>query len=190
MSVFPQQTVSETSGAITALEALFHPFAAGLGEFDGSVVHPDAIPNPEDDLLVHHDHMTVVLERHHGKPVDVAVHEEHRQGDIYTRKISLSLRGDGTIVEWGICRLDFRHMADDVRDEILARKMPLGAVLIQHHVHRRVKPRYFMRFPEQSAIFESFNTPGAAEPTYGRIGTIYCNSEPAIELLEIVVNTR
>ena len=31
-------------------------------------------------------------------------------------------------------------------------------------------------------------TQSVAEPAYGRVGTIYCNEEPAIELLEIVVN--
>jgi hypothetical protein len=27
-------------------------------------------------------------------------------------------------------------------------------------------------------------------PVYGRLGTIYCEHEPAIEVLEIVVNTE
>jgi hypothetical protein len=29
-----------------------------------------------------------------------------------------------------------------------------------------------------------------AGPLYGRIGTIYCDDEPCIEVLEIVLNTK
>jgi hypothetical protein len=88
-------------------------------------------------------------------------------------------------VEWGIVRLDFRYMDAAVRDEILRKQMPLGAILIKHDVHRRIKPRFFLRFPPGGPVPKLF---GAAEsrPVYGRLGTIYCDEEPAIELLEIV----
>ena len=134
--------------------------------------------------------MTVVLEKHHGSPVAVQVLEEHHDGDLYTRKIALSPMPDGPVVEWGVVRLNFRYIAPEVRDEILARQMPLGAILIQHNVHRRVKPRYFLRLPPHSDILQLFGAPDNTEPVYGRIGTIYCDGEPAIELLEIVVNCR
>jgi chorismate-pyruvate lyase len=190
MSIHPRQSVAEESGALAALEELFRPFAPGWEAHDCAVVHPDSIPHPQDHLLVHHDHMTVVLQKHHGAPVAVNVLEEHREGDLYTRKISLATVGGGPVVEWGICRLNLRHMPAAVGDEILARKTPLGAILIRHNVHRRVKPRYFLRLPEHSDVMQILGAPDNAEPVYGRIGTIYCDNEPAIELLETVVNCR
>jgi hypothetical protein len=143
-------------------------------------------------LLVHHEHMTVALQRFHGSPVEVQVREEHlsADGDYYTRMISLApAASPGRVVEWGIVRLDFRYMDAAVRDEILRKQMPLGAILIKHDVHRRVKPRFFLRFPPGGPVLRLF---GAAEsrPVYGRLGTIYCDEEPAIELLEIVTGVE
>ena len=81
--------------------------------------------------------------------------------------------------------LNFRYMSDAVRNEILAKRTPLGAILINHNVHRRIKPRWFMRFAPRGPILNWFGETGD-QPMYGRIGTIYCDEEPAIELLEIV----
>ena len=154
------------------------------------VLQPAEIPYPQDQLLVHHGHMTEVLERHHGAAVRVHVLEEHLDGDVYTRKIALTPTGsDGKVVEWGIVRLDFRYMSPELRDEILAKQTPLGALLIKHDVLRRIKPRWFLRFPPGGPVLKWFGAPAeGSEPLYGRIGTIYCNEEPAIELLEIVLN--
>jgi len=76
-----------------------------------------------------------------------------------------------------------------VSEEIRQKRTPLGAILIAHNVHRRIKPRYFLRVPEGSAVLQVFGAQ-AAGPVYGRLGTIYCDNEPCIELLEIVVNVR
>lgn len=181
--------LSDAPVAEAALLELCRPFLAGGAVTPAChVVQPDEIPHPDDALLVHHEHMTVVLEKHHGRPVEVRVLEEHRDGDYYTRKISLAPRGASKVVEWGIVRMDFRYMDPPVRDEILAKRLPLGAVLIKHNVLRRVKPRFFLQFPPAGPVLGLF---GPAEahgeaPLYGRIGTIYCNEEPAIEVLEIV----
>src|SRR5439155_24053736 len=126
----------------------------------------------------------------HGSAVQVQVKEEHlsEDGDFYTRLISLTPSGDpAKVVEWGIVRLDFRYMDGAVRDEILRKQMPLGAILIKHNVHRRIKPRFFLRFPENGQVLRLFGEQ-QDQPAWGRLGTIYCNNEPCIELLEIVVN--
>ena len=113
--------------AQAALMDLCRPFAARGFIAECDVVSPNAIPAPADVLLVHQNHMTVALERHHGKPVDVHVLDERRDGDFYTRKISLTPRDAAHVVEWGIARLNFRHLPAEVRDQVLARRTPLGA---------------------------------------------------------------
>jgi len=190
MTVIESQILADSSGAQRLLSNLCEPFVHGRFAPEFSVVQPEGIPHPEDELLVHHDHMTIVLQRHHGAPVRVRVLEEHLDGGVYTRKIALAPSGSDKVVEWGICRLDLRYIPEEVKREILAKQLPLGAVLIEHDVHRRVKPRYFLKLPESSAILNLFDAPQNTEPVYGRLGTIYCDDEPCIELLEIVVNTQ
>jgi hypothetical protein len=121
--------------------------------------------------------------------VDVHVLEEHFDGNHYTRKVSLTPVGSDMVVEWGIVRMNMKYMPEPAKREILAKQSPLGSVLIKHNVHRRVKPRYFIRVPAAStvvALFDAINP----EPLYGRLGMIYCDNEPCIEVLEIVLNTK
>lgn len=181
-------TLAEVAGAQAALRDLCKPFLRGAFNPECVVVHPDGIPAPEDHLLVHHDHMTIVLEKHCKCPVDVHVLSEHMDRDYYTRMITLTPRGSDKIVEFGIVRLDFSFISPRVRDEILNKKLPLGAILIKHEVHRRIKPRYFLHFPAGGQVLGLFGA-SYPEPAYGRLGTIFCDGEPAIELLEIVTNT-
>jgi chorismate-pyruvate lyase len=191
MALPPKESsrLAEVAGAQAALLDLCRPFVSDEFRPECVVVHPDGIPHPADALLVHHEHMTTVLQKHHRRPVGVHVLEEHLAGDSYTRKISLTVASTEKVVEWGIVRLNFQYMSPKVRDEILAKKLPLGAILIKHNVHRRIKPRYFLRFPENGQVLKLF-TGKSSEPAWGRLGTIYCDNEPCIELLEIVVHTQ
>ena len=186
-----QTRLSDLPGAEAALQDLCRPFASATFCPECVIVQPDQIAYPQDQLLVHHEHMTVVLEKHHGETVDVHVLEEHLDagGDIYTRKICLTTRNGGKPVEWGVVKLDFRYMDPQVRAEILKKELPLGAILIKHDVLRRIKPNWFLRFPPDGPLVRWFGAPpGPGQPYYGRVGTIYCNEEPAIQLLEIVLN--
>ena len=182
----PAHTTEQDMAAMAALADLCRPLRGGDAlRPHCAVVQPNEIPHPSDALLVHHEHMTEALQRRYGRPVDVNVLDERRDGDFYTRKVSLTPAGGGPVVEWGIMRIDFRFVTDAVRDEILARKTPLGAILINHNVHRRIKPRWFLRFGAHGPLLSFFGD-ARDEDLYGRIGTIYCNEEPAIDLLEIV----
>lgn len=188
MNAAGRSRIHEVPTAHAALTALCEPFAPPGFDAECAVVQPEEIPHPDDQLLVHHEHMTLALQRFNGSPVDVHVHEEHlsADGQFYTRKISLTPQNDpGRVVEWGIVRLDFRYMDDAVRQEILFKQKPLGAILVKHDVHRRIKPRFFLRFPPGGPVPRLFGA-ADADPVYGRLGTIYCDEEPAIELLEIV----
>ena len=180
----------QEAAAISMLRELCRPLKGGEAiQPQCVVVQPNDIPHPIDELLVHHEHMTEALRRRYGRPVEVSVLDERLDGDFYTRKVSLTPAGGdggvGGVVEWGIVRLELRYMSDAVRDEILAKRSPLGEILIRHDVHRRIKPRWFMRFPARGPMLTFFGDAGD-RPLYGRIGTIYCDEKPAIELLEVV----
>jgi chorismate-pyruvate lyase len=144
----------------------------------------DELPAIARKLLVHRDHMTSVLESHFGRAVALNVLAHEQNATHYTRKITLTLADDPRMVEFGIVRIDLSYVPAAVRDEILARARPLGEILIRHNVLRRISPRWYFRFPAQTPVAQTFGPAGL--DAYGRVGTIYCNEEPAIDLLEVV----
>lgn len=148
-------------------------------------VVPGEMPEPFERLLAHHDHMTTKLGDHFGRPVELDVIEYDLDGDLYRRKIRLKLAGRDDIVEFGVVRIDLSYTPDSVREEILERRTPLGDVLIRHNVLRRIEPRWYLRVSGGCPMF-SETIAATTGDTFGRVATIYCNDEPAIELLEVV----
>lgn len=148
-------------------------------------VGPDEIPPPFHDLLVHHNHMTATLRGHYGRPIELRVLHEQIEDDLYHRQVVLTLTGTGTIVECGLVRIDLSFTTGPVREAILRRDTPLGDILIEHEVLRRIEPRWYLRLEAQAPLLKSFGCSTAFD-TFGRVGTIHCNDQPAIELLEIV----
>jgi chorismate-pyruvate lyase len=145
----------------------------------------DQMPQPYRKLLVHEHHMTVTVEEHHGSLVDVKVLDVNQKGDAYARKILLTLQSTGKIVMFGLVRIHLQFCSDEVRAKIIERKTPLGRILIEHDVLRRIEPTAYLRLlpgPEMMEWFEQ-QTP---VPTYGRLAYIHCDGKPAIELLEVV----
>jgi hypothetical protein len=164
------------------LFALFPP-ARDLPAFE--YVPGDSVPQPYHKLLVHKRHMTVTVEAHHGELVDVRILERRHVGDFYARKILLVTQQTKKVVQFGIARIDLRVCRKPVRDEILAGQTPLGRILINHRVLRRIEPTTFLRVTPNQDLMNWFSL---TEPrtTYGRLGIIYCDERPAIEVLEIV----
>ncbi|GMU81141.1 MAG: hypothetical protein AMXMBFR47_10120 [Planctomycetota bacterium] len=147
-------------------------------------VEAEALPDAAQRLLVHRDHMTTVLQSAYGAPVQLEVIAEQHESRAYLRKILLRIEPAGLIVELGIVRIDLRFIPPAVEREILDRSAPLGDVLIRADLLRRVSPRWFFHFPVSTPIAAAMCRPGSR--AYGRVGTIYCNDEPAIDLLEVV----
>ena len=148
-------------------------------------VAADKIPPPYPELLVHEHHMTVTVEKHHGGVVDVRILARRHTGDIYARKILLALHRTGRVVQFGIMKINLRYCNQQVREEIVAGQTPLGRILIQHNVLRRIEPAGFLRVIPDPAMMKWFGLDKPV-PTYGRLAIIHCNDQPAVELLEIV----
>lgn len=176
---------------------LFYPIVTDLGEFQ--TVSADQIPEPQRSLLSHNFHMTVTLEKFHSSPVRVAVLQETEQNDAYSREICLHRTSDDSLVQYGIVRLNFKHLSEAVQQEIRNHSKPLGRILIEYDVHRRVQLLSLYEIKPANKLAE-MQTRLAANGSdsavsvdndpelklYGRTAVIYCNDEPAIELLEIV----
>ena len=72
-----------------------------------------------------------------------------------------------------------------MRRQIEAEDTPLGRVLIQNNVLRRVHLAGLWRVRRGRRVGPLFDIPPGESPTAGR-PLIMCNNEPAVELLEIV----
>jgi len=164
------------------LVGLFYGSMADLGEFEP--VAAESMPREYRDLLDHTRHMTVAMEAFHCGTVDVQVLEVKSRGNQYARQILLSRRLDGHIVQFGIVRLDFAFLGDDVRREIESQSAPLGRILIRHNVLRVIELLGLWRVIPGPQLCRLFGVePGKS--TYGRTAIIHCNGDPAVELLEI-----
>lgn len=147
-------------------------------------VGADEVPEPYRTLLVHHQHMTVTMERFHEERVALRILRRVREGDSYARMILLVLENSRRIVQFGIMRFDFRYCDDAVRDEILGGDTPLGRILIEHNVLRYIQPAGYLKIVPGASLLEYLEMQGPAE-IYGRIANIFCDGEPAVDLLEV-----
>jgi chorismate-pyruvate lyase len=168
------------------LEELIGPFYGApenLAEFQE--ITGDAVPAPYRALLDHDQHMTVTLEAFHGCPVRLQLLHRSVTNTHYMRNTLLRLASDGMLVQFGIARLSFAFLPDRVREEIEAARTPMGRVLISHNVLRQVKLTGLWRLVPREPLTEIFGLE-APEPTYGRTALIYCEGEPAVEVLEVM----
>jgi chorismate-pyruvate lyase len=170
--------------SLRELVRLFYERPEQLGTFEQIAAAAD-VPQPYRRLLAHNEHMTVTVEAFHGSKVDVRVLATKRDGDFYSRKIVLTLQSNGKVVQFGIPRLNFALLDADVRREIESQTKPLGRVLIDHNVLREVQLVSLWKVTPGPDLCRLFELPHP-QTTYGRTALIYCNGEPAIELLEIV----
>ena len=180
----PRAAALPTDHTLT-LDHLYRLFPDRSDEPAAEMISAEDVPEPYRGLLVHTHHMTVTVERYYGEPVNVKVLQTRQNGDDYARKILLSLRDAGTVVQFGIVRIDLGLLAPAVREQIEAGQIPLGRVLIQNDVLRTVRPVGFFRVVPSAAMCDWF---GLAEPvpTYGRIGVIDTDGRPAIRVAEVL----
>lgn len=149
------------------------------------MVQPEDMPDVARHLLVHHGHMTEQLEAHYQTTVDVYPYAIHRSGDIYGRKLDLKARRTADVVMTGLMIFNLQAVAPHVRAEILDAQLPLGRILINHGVLREVHSEAYLRIDGADPMARRLLRPG--EPAaYGRLATIWCDGQPAVDLLEVV----
>lgn len=168
---------------LAELVDLFYDQVSSVGEF--AEVTSEEIPEATRELLNHEQHMTVTVEKFHGCPVEVNVLRSLQEGDWYAREIILRRSSDRAIVQYGIVRLNLRLLADSVKQEILAAKKPLGRVLIEHNVLRSVRLLTLQKITAGPVLRRLFGL-NTGKICFGRTAIIFCDQQPAIQLLEVV----
>ena len=155
-----------------------------LAEYLQANLHPEHIELVKSDTMF--EHMTVKVESHFGQKVDVHVHRCKRQGDWYSREITLVTQQSQRIVQYGIVRLDTTKLDAKVWQKIESQSVPLGRVLIEHDVLREVQMCELWKVTAGPSLAGMMHLQ-VHDELYGRTALIYCDGAPAIELLEIVV---
>jgi chorismate-pyruvate lyase len=168
---------------LDTLARLFYADPDDLGQFEEVTI--GELPSAYRMLLAHTNHMTVTVEEYHQSSVDVHVLDKRVTPTHYARKILLTRQNDGRVVQFGIMRVNLSYLEPDVRDEIQREATPLGRILIEHNVLRRVNLFGVWRVVPGPDLQKLLGLSGP-QVTYGRTAIIDCNDEPAIELIEIV----
>ncbi len=175
---------SKLNPDISVLVDLFYDSLSQLGTIEK--IDPCTMPEDYQTLLAHNHHMTVTVEQFHGCPVDLEVLDERLDNHHYSRKILLKRSSDNTVVQFGIVRLALDELDDATRQRIQKKETPLGRILIENDVLRTVRLDSTWEITPSRELADYFGNP-QLEKCFGRTALIYCNDEPAIELLEIVV---
>jgi chorismate-pyruvate lyase len=168
---------------LKTLLGLFPETSVGVGVFQEA--EAEELPDSFRKLLVHDDHMTLAVESFHGCSVKVEVIRSRMDGNAYIREILLRRETDDEVVQYGIVRLQLDVLAPATREEILAEKVPLGRVLIEHGVLRQVELVGLWRIEIGPRLGHFFSLPPGTV-TYGRTAMIHFGVHSALELLEIV----
>lgn len=169
--------------SLNSLLAIFYAEHSELARFEK--VAADALPNAYAQLLNHSSHMTVTVESFYDDRVDVRVLQSQTNQHHYCREILLSTHKTGKVVQYGIVRLKLDLISEPARSEILAESKPLGRVLIEREILREVQLFDLFQVDCGQKLAEFFGVIKGTQ-CYGRTALIHCDSEPAIELLEIV----
>jgi len=181
LTACPTQSLRRMCPELAELAGLFYGGLSELGAFQE--VLPGKLPPPYGELLDHDNHMTETVERYLGGLVGVQVLDKLLDQHHYARKILLAGPGE-RIIQFGIMRVNFAYMDRGVRREIESERWPLGRILVEHNVHRRVQRCALWRVECGVDLQRWFGS--TAQTTYGRTALIECNHEPAIELVEIL----
>ena len=167
------------------LEELYALFPAPGTPPAYRIIAGEEVPQPYRGLLVHEHHMTVTVEEFHGSRVDVRVLSRRSDGESYARKILLVLQSTGRVVQFGIVRIDLAQTSPEVAAAIRSEATPVGRILIEHDVLRRIEPTAYLRIEPGPEVRGWFGL-SEPRPVYGRLALIHCDGKPAVELLEVV----
>ena len=173
------------SDTIASLSSLFYENHASIGGFEE--VSAGELPAQYRSLLAHDDHMTVTVEAWHNSLVEVQVLEEHITEEYYSRKIVLALQRDGKPVQFGIMRIRLTDLPQIVRMEIESQALPLGRIMIRHHMMREVELESLWRVSAGPELHKHLRL-DSGTVVFGRTARILVDKAPAVELLEIVTH--
>lgn len=176
-------TTESDDNNLTTLLRLFFTDSETVGTFEATPA--EAMPERYRCLLDHEEHMTVAVEAYHESLVDVEVLQTVVTETHYARRIVLRRQDTREIVQWGLMRIHLPSLDEDLRQEVVEERRPLGRILVRHNFLRTIHLDTLWRITTGPELQEQFGLAGP-QTTYGRTADIHLNGQPAVEVLEIL----
>lgn len=130
----------ESCDRFLALLREFYKAMAEPPSIDAEFVAAQSLPQPQRSLLVHDSDMTSTLAAHYGEPIALRVLDCHNGQHSYRRHIVLETSISRRPIEYGAMQVLLPLLSEAAREEVLAAKTPLGAVLARHGLNYRHCP--------------------------------------------------
>lgn len=179
----PGGHVPRPTSPVERAHSLTRIFASTDAEFGScTAVPPTRVPDGDRELLAHHGHMTVAMERRYG-PVTLRVAAERDVAGWYCREILL-VAADGRVVQYGIVRIDLGAVPAAVAAAIRACATPLGRILVDAGLLCDVQDVHLVRIEPGPHLTRLV---GGHAVLHGRVAEIRVAGRPTVELLEVVV---
>ena len=131
------------------------------------VIEGKAMPTPYRDLLVHNGDMTSRLGSYHEGRIVLEVLHREVTPEAYRREVVLHVAETGLPVEYGAIEIFLEAFPDELRQEIVEARLPLGGLLNAHQLDYRSQPRAFIKLGDDAIMCEIFGCAGACS-FYGR----------------------
>ena len=163
------------------------PSSELAAEFPGlelSLLPAEELPEPYRSLLAHEQDMTSTLGRFHAESLVLEVLSQTREAGLLHRTVLLVGASSGLPRELGAIAIHLERFAAAPRQEILACRKPLGAILGEHGIPYRSRPEGFLALqstPNMRAALRLGDVPGLL---YGRRNAL---RTPAGDLLADVL---
>jgi hypothetical protein len=168
------------------LLAEFYGEMAAPPAIDAMMVAPDAIPQPQQSLLVHDRDMTSTLARFHGEPIELRVLDCKLTRDHYRRHIVLETAHSRRPAEYGAIRVNLPLLTETARTEVLQARGPLGGILTAHGITFRCCPGAYFKILSNELINESLRL-DEAKWLYGRCNCLSdAGGRTMAEVIEIL----
>ena len=110
------------------------------------------MPEPYKSLLVHETDMTPTLEKYHDQSMRLQILKRNLEGDDYSRQVLLVSEEDQKPAEFGAIKIHLQQFSEDVRQQILEEKRPLGAILYDKRIPHSSRPVAFVRLKPDAII--------------------------------------
>ena len=144
------------------------------------------LPEPYKTLLVHETDMTSTLEKYHDQKLRLRILRRRLEGDEYSRQVLLVTERDQKPVEFGAIKINLQHFAEEVRQQILEERRPLGAILYDEKIPYISRPIAFIQVTPD-AIMKSVLGLGDNILLFGRRNVLMSPSQQILaDILEVL----
>ena len=149
-------------------------------------LEPSEVPLPYQSLLVHDGDMTSRLEAYHESPIFVSPLRSSNDGKSYFREVLLKTKEADRPVEYGAIEIILKSLPEEMREQVLEAKLPLGGLLNQYRIPYSSAPRAFLRIYPDGPIVEAFGSV-ESDVLFGRSNEITgFNGDTIARIVEIL----